>query len=216
MLDLFCGAGGAAWGYHQALEELGINHEIVGVDIAPQKRYPFTFVQADALLYLAQHGGEYDFIHASPPCQRYSKARPLAKRDYPELIVPVREALIKTGKAYCIENVPGAPLINPTLLCGTMFGLELYRHRLFETSHEIDFRWDYGHGRTQDKLYGKQRKQDIVMVCGNEQYKGYRERAQKAMGIDWMTADELSEAIPPAYTEYIGRQMFQNIKRTTR
>lgn len=81
MLDLFCGAGGAAWGYHQALEELGINHEIVGVDIAPQKRYPFTFVQADALEYLAQHGHEFDFIHASPTCQAYTQLKSMFQDD---------------------------------------------------------------------------------------------------------------------------------------
>ena len=135
LLDLFCGAGGAGMGYSRA------GFEVVGVDIAPQKHYPFEFHQADALEYLAQHGAEFDAIHASPPCQRYS-AITHAKRtenNYPDLIPSTREALIKCDRPYVIENVPRAPLINPLILCGTMFDLHVIRHRLFEMSNSIYF-----------------------------------------------------------------------------
>lgn len=199
VLDCFCGAGGAAGGYHR-----GGAANIVGVDINPQPHYPFEFIQGDALQYLQDHGHEFDFIHTSPPCQGYSRIKPLTRKGYPQLIQPVRDLLIAIGKPYVIENVPGAPLKNPTLLCGMMFGLDLYRHRLFETSFELPFLMDYGHGRKQDRLRGKQRQQDIVMVVGKAQYKGYRQRALKGMGIDWnMNEEELAEAIPPAYTEWI-------------
>jgi DNA (cytosine-5)-methyltransferase 1 len=132
LLDLFCGAGGAAMGYYRA----GYT-EIVGVDIHPQKRYPFTFVQGDALEYLAAHGHEFDLIHASPPCQAYSRARMLQGNDHPDLVGPTRELLIASGKPYIIENVVGAPLINPIRLTGTMFGLLTVRPRLFESNLPI-------------------------------------------------------------------------------
>ena len=143
LLDLFCGAGGAGGGYHRA----GFG-EIVGVDPAPQPRYPFQFVQADALEYLAAHGHEFDAIHASPPCQGYSIMHHLPwlrDREYPHLLKPVLEMLEGLGKPYVVENVMGARINSATLakrnledhgldaswLCGTMFGLPIYRHRLF-------------------------------------------------------------------------------------
>ena len=146
LLDLFCGAGGAAMGYHRT----GFD-EIVGVDIAPQPRYPFEFVQADALEFLADHGHEFDAIHASPPCQGYSIMRNLPwlrGRDYPLLLLPTLEMLEGQGKPYVVENVMGARHGSKTLkkrgleahglkagwLCGTMFGLPFYRHRLFATN----------------------------------------------------------------------------------
>ena len=133
ILDLFCGAGGASMGYHRAFPDA----EIVGVDINPQPRYPFRFVQADAmsLASAASYLKRFDLVHASPPCQRYSD---LAKRngnahEWPDFIDPVRQLLQGAGRHYVIENVEGAPLENPITLCGTMFpGLRVLRHRLFE------------------------------------------------------------------------------------
>lgn len=206
LLDLFCGAGGASMGYHRA------GFEVTGVDIAPQKRYPFTFIQDNALEYLYKHGWKYDFIHASPPCQGYTSMNninPGKKAAHPMLIKPVRELLQYIGKPYVIENVEGAKkeMVNPLRLCGTMFGLRVLRHRLFETKPEIYFPphpcchtgkcngfRDYG---TLDKF-------DYITITS----KRFRfEDGKIAMGIDWMSLDELTESIPPAYTEWIGRQL---------
>jgi DNA (cytosine-5)-methyltransferase 1 len=209
LLDLFCGAGGATRGYQLA------GFYVVGVDIRSQPRYiGGEFHQADALEYLDAHGHEFDAIHASPPCQGYGQEVRNLSRAAPLLIEPVRKALVAAGRPYAIENVPGAPLLNPTLLCGVMFGLKTYRHRLFEASFEIPFMLHMTHGAEQDKLYGptQQRKREMVLVVGNSQYAGYRERASAAMGIDWMTVNELAEAIPPAYTEYIGRHLLAKVK----
>ena len=127
-LDLYCKAGGTSMGLHRA------GFEVTGVDIEPQKRYPFEFVLGDALEYCAQHGHEFDLVVAGPPCQLYSVTASLSNGNHPDLVGPTREALIATGKPYIIENVPGSPLINPLVLCGTMFGLALIRHRLFENN----------------------------------------------------------------------------------
>jgi DNA (cytosine-5)-methyltransferase 1 len=200
LLDLFSGAGGAGMGYHRA------GFEVVGVDINPQPHYPFEFHQADALEYLAEHGHEFDAIHASPPCQGYSRVKNLiGEGKYPKLIEPVRAALIASGKPYVIENVIGAPLLNPLMLCGEAFGLGTYRHRLFETSFPVPFMMHSTHNRSVDKSSGKNRRREMVQVWGHAQYAGYLERAKTAMGIDWdIREEELAEAIPPAYTEYIG------------
>ena len=138
LLDLFCGAGGAGMGYHRA------GFDVVGVDLNPQPRYPFEFHQADALDYAREHGREFDAIHASPPCQAYSLASRqwrIRGRKYPVLIAKTRELLNAMAKPFVIENVPGAPLINPTVLYGTMFGLMTMRPRLFETSFAIPMCW---------------------------------------------------------------------------
>ena len=205
LLDLFCGAGGAAMGYHRA------GFDVVGIDIVPMPRYPFEFIQADALEYCAAHGAEFDAIHASPPCQAYSRAKNLTRRQYPMLIEKVRAALIATGRPYVIENVPGAPLKNPALLCGLMFSLKMYRHRIFETSFPVPFELHAPHHAEQDKHYGKNRRREFVSVVGHAQYAGYMPRAREEMGIDWMNSQELAEAIPPAYTEYIGRYLMAHI-----
>lgn len=133
LLDLFCGAGGGGYGYHLA------GFDIVGVDIVAQPRYPFAFVQADALEYVAAHGREFDAIHASPPCQKFTALGRLHAANgyyarHVDLIAETRQALRRLGLPYVIENVPGAPLENPVMLCGSMFGLRVYRHRIFETS----------------------------------------------------------------------------------
>ena len=206
LLDLFCGAGGAAMGYYRA------GFDVVGVDIKPQKRYPFEFVQADALEYVAAHGRGFDAVHASPPCQAYTRAQNAAKNAHahPDLIAPVRDALMCIGKPYMIENVIGAPLINTSILCGLSFGLKVRRHRLFETNFLVLVSPCQCH------------KQDYFVIFGHEvrcrrhgSKAGRKNRISEgraAMGIDWMTRAELSEAIPPAYTEFIGRQLMSIIQ----
>ncbi len=237
ILDTFCGAGGATRGYQQACEALGIECEITGVDIRPMPRYVGDrFIQADALEYLAQHGHEYDFIHASPPCQRYSvMTRGLHDwQSYPDLIDPVRDLLIAFGTAYVIENVPGAPLdLNcSVMLCGSMFGLQtkagnqLRRHRWFECSQFMLSPQCQHNGGSVIGVYGggqnpRRLRMPTIGVYGHSG--GYSVRdgiagfsvadRRDAMGIDWMTNDELSESIPPAYTRYIGMQLFERIGR---
>jgi len=208
ILDLFCGAGGAAMGYHRAFPDA----EIVGVDINPQPRYPFTFVQADAMTYPL---AGFDFIHASPPCQRYSD---LAHRNgnadqWPDLVMEVRARLQLRRVPWVIENVEGAPLYASAIfLCGTMFpGLRVIRHRLFETSPWLDQPPHPPHPLvfTHDKRKGHYGLLDqdasFVQVTGGGNCTVRNKRA--AMGIDWMNGHELNESIPPDYTEYIGRQL---------
>ncbi len=288
LLDLYCGAGGAALGYHRA----GFD-EIVGVDIASQPRYPFTFVQAEALEYAAEHGHYYDAIHASPPCQGYSIMHYLPwlrGRDYPLLILPTIEMMEALGKPYVVENVMGARHgakglkkrgleshgLKAGWLCGTMFGLPFYRHRLFATNwmwlapghprHKLNL-----HPRSERYVYGGTVKglpggaagldvkpRDATRGSGLTRFEnpvntnwrethdgtpGVRMRpgyervpfsyptlanwqgngaqgngvgighakgwhlAAEAMGIDWMKREELTQAIPPTYTEFIGRQL---------
>jgi len=200
LLDLFCGAGGAAMGYHRA------GFDVVGVDIAPQKRYPFTFVQADALEYCAAHGAEFDVIHASPPCQAYTKAQRIQGNNHADLVAATRVALQKTGKLYVIENVPGAPLIDPVTLVGSMFDLGTMRPRLFECSFYVPFVLAPSPSASHTKMGRAPRPDEYMHVVGNF---SDVEAGRRAMGIDWMTRAELSQAIPPAYTEYIGRQLLQ-------
>jgi len=202
LLDTFSGAGGAAMGYHRA------GFDVVGVDNRPQKRYPFEFHQADALEFIAQHGHEFDVIAASPPCQAYSVTRSLHSNEHPDLVAATRDALRATGKPYVIENVPGAPLTNYVILCGTMFGLQVIRHRWFECEPPILFApASCNHtGRTgQSKgQYHTLDKSDLITCVGHN----FQARSGRiAMGIDWMTRDELAQAIPPAYTEWLGRRI---------
>jgi len=203
LLDLFCCAGGAAMGYYRA------GFDVVGVDIKPQPRYPFQFVQGDALEYVAKHGHEFDAIHASPPCQGYSRMRHVTGKKYPLMIDEVRAVLRATGKPYVIENVEDAPLIDDVLLCGTMFGLKTFRHRKFETSFFL-----LAPPHATHTVYGKAAKQgrpvteerQYLTVTGN--FSGIA-NGKRAMGIEWMSRAELSQAIPPAYTEYIGRHLME-------
>ena len=216
LLDLFCGAGGAAMGYHRA------GFEVVGVDHKPQPNFPFEFHQADALEYIAEHGHKFDMIHASPPCQIYSVTSSLSTGDHPALIKPVRAALQAVGRPYVIENVPGAPLKNPLMLCGTMFGLQVIRHRLFETSpiiwwpptqcQHIGRASSAGRGGKNGYLPGTLKNFAYITVCGNDYI---ADDGRRAMGIDWMTKRELSQAIPPAYTKWIGEWMIEYLAHLT-
>jgi DNA (cytosine-5)-methyltransferase 1 len=210
LLDLFCCAGGAGIGYSRA------GFDVVGVDIKPQPNYPLPFIQADVLDLGHGFISLFDAIHASPPCQSYSD---LAKRNgnadaWPRLIDPVREMLIRSGVPYIIENVEGAPLHHPVMLCGTMFkGLRVIRHRLFEVNfpvltpkhgkhpkvHTFDKRKSH-YGKTNDM-------RDFVQVTGGGNCT--IAAARDAMKISWMTKGELNEAIPPAYTQFIGKQLIE-------
>lgn len=188
-------------GYHRA------GFDVTGVDIEPQKHYPFRFILSDALAYVAAHGHEYDAIAASPPCQGYSVTRSLYEAEHDLLIPATRQALVATGKPYIIENVEGArqDLIGPVMLCGASFGLKVYRHRLFECSF---FLLVPPHGKHREKVLNRCWRPDwegFLTVTGG--FNSTKAAAEKAMGIDWMTKAELAQAIPPAYTEYLGRAL---------
>lgn len=187
---------------------------IVGVDIAPQPRYPFSFVRGDALEYVRQFGAQFDVIHASPPCQAHSlmlNCRPGLQGKYPDLIAPTRNALQAAGRPYVIENVPGAPLLNPVVLCGTYFGLKVYRHRLFESNLALLVPPHSPHrDQTPRAAGGAISPRGFLSVAGHIGNVAY---ARKAMGIDWMTRDELAQAIPPAYTEFLGGQLYRLLEK---
>ena len=226
ILDLFCGAGGAAMGLHRA------GFKPYGIDNKPQPRYPYAFLQMDAIeaLNVLLDGGGLTFSNgetlylvafaaywASPPCQHYSWAAARWRNsgyEYPDLITESRDGLLRTGKPYVIENVVGAPMIEPITLCGSSFGLRVRRHRLFEATFLIwalpcSHRW-----QNEDPLWSiRQRyrtiKTGVCYVFGNQEVGQTVEDWKLAMGIDWMGRQELSQAIPPAYSEYIGRHLLR-------
>lgn len=226
LLDLFCGAGGCAVGYHRA------GFDVVGVDHKPQPRYPFEFDQGDAILklrHLLDSGFVYpngrplrleDFaaIHASPPCQAYTVGRKIHDSGgrHADLVHECRQLLERTGLPWVIENVPGAPLKTPVILCGTMFGLQVLRHRLFESSVVLLVPPHQKHpkGNLTNACHGYSTGDTgFVCVAGNN---FVREAGAKAMGIDWMTRrEELAQAIPPAYCEFIGKQLIRHCGVTT-
>lgn len=212
LLDLFCCAGGAGVGYQRA------GFEVVGVDLKPQPHYPLEFHQGDALEYLAEHAGEFDAFHGSPPCQHFSKAVKKCNREnHADLVQATREAFIRTGRPYVIENVPGAPLLNPVQLCGTAVGLRgIQRHRLFESNvpilvppcnHSIN-------PPQYPPAWNRKNKLRVLSISGGYQKRqlgeDFMDTHKAAMGIDWeISYNELSEAIPPAYTEYIGGYLLE-------
>ena len=207
-------------GYHRA----GFD-EIVGVDNRPQPRYPFDFVKADALEYVAEHGHEFDAIHASPPCQAFSQAVKIANRKgRPNLIPATRESLVGLGLPYVIENVPTAidHLRDPVMLCGSSFGLPIRRHRLFESNV-----WIWGiqcshkeYPRKYPPAWNRTNLLRVLSLSGGFQQSqpgqesgATIEEHRVAMGIDWnMSMKEMSQAIPPAYTEYIGREVIKALE----
>lgn len=211
ILDTFCKGGGCGMGYHLA------GFEVVGVDIEQQKHFPFEFHQGDAVEFIKAHGHEFDAIHASPPCQRFSKAQRIQKREHPDLVTPTREVLENLGLPYIIENVPpessaGAALVDPVELCGCMFPeLNVYRERHFEFGNwpGIGQPEHAPHTEPLVKMGRPPKPGHRMHVVGN--FSGVRE-AREAMGIDWMTRDELREAIPPAYTRHIGRALAAHLK----
>ena len=221
LLDLYCCAGGAAMGYHLA------GFDVVGVDIAFQKNYPFEFHQADALEFLAAHGHEFDAIHASPPCQTYSRTKTLHSNEHPDLVGPTREALDATGKPWVIENVVGAPLINPLCLCGSEFDmiapdvdgvpLKMIRHRLFESNVPLE-----GNG-------GCRHRNDIQTASAYGAGGGWTPRhrdnpdrrggyiphidvLRELLNVHWTNKHELSQVVPPVFAEHIGKQLMAHLR----
>lgn len=222
LLDLFCKAGGCSEGYRRA----GFT-EIIGVDIEPQVNYPFQFIQMDAIEFLrTQDLSSFDVIHASPPCQRFSGVQALSKarnnsyKEHPDLIAPTRELLQKSGKPYVIENVVGAPLIAPITLCGAMFeGLRVYRHRLFESNVPLTAPRHEPHNDSTPSAGNGVSPKGFISVCGTGGVKGMNSKEiiaywSMAMGINWMTRKELAQAIPPAYTEHVGKQIIEYLNRS--
>lgn len=239
LLDLFCCEGGASMGYHRA------GFDVYGVDLFEdysQKRYPFPSVKMDALDALEwvvavkaapqfqtfSDGAtvcwrDFDAIAASPPCQRYSITNAARRHDYPDLIAPVRELLIQTNKPYVIENVVGAPLVDPVELCGCMFDLKavdddgimlhLQRARLFESNVNISAPRPHDHSEHEwvGGCYGGARrdKYEAKFVRKGGYVPPNKRVVEAYMGIDWMTWKGLHQSIPPAYTEHIGRQLLE-------
>lgn len=223
LLDLFCCAGGAATGYARA------GFEVTGIDINPQPRYPFQFQQADVMSLSVKFLRMFDAIHASPPCQGYSAMRTMPNaKETPMLIDQIRALLERCGRPYIIENVEqaGWAMKSPVLLCGTMFGLgtegcELRRHRLFEANFPLVApRCQHtgspvvgvygGHARRRSAKHGGRSTRDIWSA-------GHRVAMSEALGgMPWATCAELSEAIPPAYTEFIGAQLMEYIRGKAR
>jgi len=218
LLDLYSGAGGASMGYHLA------GFDVTGVDNRPQPRYPFTFVQADALEYLKAHDHEYDAIHASPPCQDHTALASITGGNGTGwMLAATRKLLQRLGRPYVIENVPGAAMPSAITLCGSEFGLTtrterhgrvwLRRHRLFESNV---FLMGAGGCNCYRKLsvpvYGRGAGGNRVKLRGT----GLAQAAREVMGIDWMTRDELDQAIPPAYTRFIGDQLMAAFDQTVK
>ena len=200
-------------GYHRA------GFDVIGIDIEPQPRYPFEFIQADAMTYV--HRRPVHAIHASPPCQGYlnlTRVNEALGRDpqHEDLIAATREALTATGLPYVIENVQDARarLVDPVRLCGTSFGLPLRRHRLFESNVPLAGLQCAHHLFTEPRYWtgwrpkGEHRLSTVVQVYGNA---GGKEHWPAAMDIDWMDDHGMCEAVPPAYTEHIGRQLIAHV-----
>lgn len=227
LLDLFSGAGGAAMGYHRA------GFEVVGVDVRPQPHYPFEFHEADAFDVLrrlltgeAWQGftrADFAAIHGSPTCQRWTAMASLhPELEHPDQITPLRTLLQETGLPWVVENVPGAPLLDPVLICGSMFDppMDVRRHRLFENDwgcrppqwpcrHKL---WAPRFPSEHLEMKRRGRLSRVVGVYGGGRYKGSDRLREQAMGIDWMRREELSQAIPPAYTEWIGGQLMAHLR----
>lgn len=218
LLDLFCCAGGASMGYHRA------GFEVVGVDINPQPNYPFEFHRGDAIQFLRLNHRSFDAFAASPPCQKFSRMQSLGKArngDYPEhedFVGITRQTFATLGKPYVIENVVGAPLLNPIILCGSMFGLKTYRHRLFESNFPIEAPAHEPHRDKTPSAGNGVSPKGFISICGSGGVRGMKSKEileywSMAMGIDWMTRKELAQAIPPAYTEFIGKQLMAFLEK---
>jgi len=207
LLDLFCGIGGAATGYHRA------GFDVIGVDWKPMSEYPFPIFRADAIEFGVPeyiNGMKVDAVHASPPCKRFSTlSKSLGYDSHTDLLTPTREMLSKLSIPWIIENVPGAPMRNPIILCGSMFDLRiergyLQRHRLFESNVLLMVPGPCNHTGQAIGVYGNGQ--------GGGSLKNRTANAAEAralMGIDWAGRNGITQALPPAYTEYLGCQIRQ-------
>ncbi|MBD2039243.1 DNA cytosine methyltransferase [Microcoleus sp. FACHB-672] len=209
ILDLFCGAGGAAAGYFQGFSEAGFSVDITGVDINHQPRYPFNCCQGDALEFFDRHGHEFNFLHASPPCQKHSVLKAVAGKEYPCFIEATRGRFKASGKPYCIENVVGAPLEFPITLCGLNFGIPMHGHRLFECRPII-----LSPPRCQTNLKtqkcGRKPEETRLLARPAGHFAGLAIYRQ-AMGVPWMSQSEIAQCIPPAFTRWIAGQMLNQL-----
>jgi DNA (cytosine-5)-methyltransferase 1 len=215
LLDLFCCDGGAALGYHLA------GFQVIGIDIAPHRVYPFDYIQADALDILRDEKVIHlvDAIHASPPCQAYSPLNAYNKVEYPDLIEPVRELLITTGKPYIIENVVQAPLRDPAILCGSMFDMRVYRHRSFETNWPLTTPEHPPHvNRCTRNGYLPTPQAPNMSIHGGRHSRAWLKAAADVLDVDWMVTNDtrasiraVCEAIPPRYTHHIGKQLIASM-----
>lgn len=211
LLDLYAGAGGAAKGYQRA------GFHVTGIDNRPQPNYcGDAFHQADALEFLAKHGSDFAVIHSSPPCQRYTLGKHIHQSGerHPDLVAPTRKLLEKTGRPWVIENVPQAPLHRPVVLCGLMFGLRVLRHRLFESNLALLAPAHRKHpkGNLTNSKSGYSTDAYPFITCAGHNF--VRTAGMAAMGIDWhMTREEVANAVPPAFAEYIGRQLLRVCQR---
>lgn len=237
LLDLFCCAGGAAKGYSDA------GFDVYGVDLFPQPRYPYAFHQGDALVVLNRLNlgeqipfthpdgrvewlglADFAIVHASPPCQAFSKTRTLHSNTHPDLVEPTRQGLIATGLPYVIENVVGAPLLDPVMLCGTEFGivepdvdgvpLKLVRHRLFESNVRLEGAGGCRHNSDilTASIYGAGGGWRVEHRDSPKRRGGYvpaTSVVSALLGVDWMTKHEMSQSIPPVFAEYIGWQLYR-------
>lgn len=197
-LDLFCGAGGASMGLSRA------GFKMTGVDLHAQPHYPFTFIEADALHFPLDG---FDFIWASPPCQAFTayKRRKNHVKPREDLIASIRARLKKSKAPYVIENVAGAPLENAIRLCGSMFGLDVRRHRFFESSFPIGT-LECRHETQTPRFTPASNRTNLRSTVEIGVWRIPLAIQKKAMGIDWMPLPSLSQAIPPAYSEYIANE----------
>lgn len=224
ILDLFCGAGGAAMGYHLAFPDAAI----VGIDINPQPRYPFTFMQADAMACLNNRPflRSFDLIHASPPCHDHSNVtgrdrKATGKKGTGWMLAVTADAQRVSGVPWVVENVEAADMprgMDQFRLCGSAFGLDVRRHRRFTSSFVVlepqcQHGWQTPRFRSLDSRRKAGSLATVVGVHGHLNYPGEFSLRCAAMGIDWMTNDELSQAIPPAYTQFIGEQFATTLER---